>query len=342
MNNFQSYFDDEYNDYESTFDAMSNDRQARRKRKPKVNHQPKKKDSEIIEEIADTTGLEGGFETTYKPSKHEAAWLLKSLRPFYDLNLITDVLAQVKGGKEANVYRCQAHPNTGFDLVAAKVYRPRMFRQLRNDSAYRAGREVLTEDGRPVGKQVLRVERAMTKKSSYGELVRHTSWLMYEFNTLKQLQSLWLPVPKAIQSAENALLMGYIGDEYSAAPTLSQVNLDPDEAAELRDKVLHYIEVMLQNDIVHGDLSAYNILYWQGNITLIDFPQVVNPHSNDHGRHIFTRDVTRVCDYFAAQGAPTNAEAFADKLWNRYCAIATENRLADESRLMPDPDDDEE
>jgi len=52
-------------------------------------------------------------------------------------------LRQVKGGKEATVYCCAAHPATGQDLLAAKVYRPRIFRQLRNDARYRQGRQIL-------------------------------------------------------------------------------------------------------------------------------------------------------------------------------------------------------
>ena len=61
--------------------------------------------------------------------------------------LITDVVAIVKGGKEASVYRCQAHPATGMKWLAAKVYRPRKFRNLRNDKMYRQGRAVLSADG---------------------------------------------------------------------------------------------------------------------------------------------------------------------------------------------------
>src|SRR4051794_28196253 len=73
-----------------------------------------------------------GFQTTYRPGRFERGWLMSSLRAFYDQNLLTDVLAHVKGGKEASVYRCAAHPVTGVELAAAKVYRPRNLRSLRN------------------------------------------------------------------------------------------------------------------------------------------------------------------------------------------------------------------
>ncbi|MCA9903910.1 MAG: hypothetical protein KC547_08640, partial [Anaerolineae bacterium] len=110
---FDSGYDERYDAYETAFDPMKTDRQARRKRKPRVKHQPKKSHEQIMENIADTQGLEGGFETTYVPGLFEEGWLLSSLRSFYDQALITDVLARVRGGKEANVYRCAAHPTTG-------------------------------------------------------------------------------------------------------------------------------------------------------------------------------------------------------------------------------------
>ena len=48
------------------------------------------------------------------------------------------------------VYRCEAHPSMGVEWIAAKVYRPRQFRNLSNDAMYREGRHFLTlEEGRP-------------------------------------------------------------------------------------------------------------------------------------------------------------------------------------------------
>ena len=42
----------------------------------------------------------------------------------------------VKSGKEATVYCCQAHPSTGAKLLAAKVYRSRNNRSFKNDVIY--------------------------------------------------------------------------------------------------------------------------------------------------------------------------------------------------------------
>jgi RIO kinase 1 len=325
---------DQYEDFEARFDPMNTDRRARRQRKPKAHHKPKKNQQSVIEEIADESNAETGFETTYQPGIFEEGWLIDSLRPFYDRGLITDVLARVKGGKEANVYRCAARPETGFSLVAAKVYRPRMFRNLRNDKMYREGRQVLTGDGKIVKTTDHRTMRAIGKKSAFGEEVAHTSWLMYEFNTLKTLRAAGASVPQAISTAGNAILMGYCGDEHMAAPALSEVALDPDEARPLFDEVMRNIVLMLQHSMIHGDLSAYNILYWEGEVTLIDFPQVTDSRSNPHAREILERDIVRVCDYFARQGVESDPQRIFHRLWKRYVELDAELRAADLSALL--------
>jgi RIO kinase 1 len=279
------------------------------------------------------------FETTYVPGHFEQGWLLESLRPFYDRGLITDVLARIKGGKEANVYRCEAHPGTGLKLVAAKVYRPRMFRNLRNDKMYREGRQVLTADGKIVKKTDHRVMRAIDKKSAFGEQVSHTSWLMYEYNTLQRLHTIGASVPQPISSAENALLMSYCGDEHMAAPALSEITLDRDEAKPLFFETLRNVEIMLQNGMIHGDLSAYNILYWDGAITLIDFPQVADSHSNSQAYMILRRDITRVCEYFQDQGVASDPDGIMRRMWKRYVELDARIQAADLSVLTATEDE---
>ncbi|RPJ23897.1 MAG: hypothetical protein EHM33_19545, partial [Chloroflexi bacterium] len=59
-------------------------------------------------------------------------------------------------------------------------------------------------------------------------------------------------------------------------------------------------------------------LYWEGDISLIDFPQVVPPESNPAAWTIFLRDVTRICQYFASQGAKRDARKLAADLWTSH------------------------
>jgi RIO kinase 1 len=337
-----------YGDYEERLDPTHHDRQAHRTRKPKVKQKAKKVQDHIFAELADAASLEtGSSTTTYQPSRHESGWLLNSLQDFITQEYITDVLGIVKGGKEANVYRCQGHPTSGHDLLAVKVYRPRQFRQLRNDKMYREGRHVITNTTRNMlvasGVEITSREeamvRAMGKKTAFGVQVAQTSWLAYEYGTLQQLYALGAAVPQPVAASDNAILMSYVGDESMAAPLLNDVSLERDEAQELFNEVLRNLELMLANGMIHGDLSAYNILYWEGDITLIDFPQVTDSRGNNNAYFILQRDIERVCQYFQRQGVKTDSRGLMRDLWKRYVERDPNERAADLSRLEVKPEE---
>jgi len=256
------------------------------------------------------------FQFTYKAARFEEAWLLDSLVEIAEHKWISDVLRKVKGGKEASVYLCKSGVSVDVPLLAAKIYRPRMLRNLKNDQQYRTGRSDLDESGNVIINDG--TLHAMEKRSAFGEEARHQSWIAYEFTTLEVLHAAGADVPKPYAMEKNAILMGFVGNLSSSAPALNSINLDLDEARPLYERVIHNIDLMLTHGRIHGDLSAYNILYWDGDITLIDFPQVVLPDSNPSSWNIFLRDVTRVCQYFSAQGVQCDARKLASDLWTSH------------------------
>lgn len=269
--------------------------------------------------ISDGGSLEEKFITTYKPARYEEVFLAESLQPLVEKGLIRDVLSLVKGGKEANVYLCEAEPATGRTLVAAKVYRPRQFRNLRNDSMYREGREILNAEGNVIKAQTTnRVIRAINNKSGFGVEVMHGSWVQHEFETLARLHRMNAQVPQPYATGPNVLLMEYIGDRNRPAPPLYSVSLEPNEAKRILREMVANIELMIANNMIHGDLSAYNILFWEREATIIDFPQVSLATKNNNAWFILRRDIQRVCDYFASQGAPTDPDAIARRLWTTH------------------------
>ena len=325
--------DDPYADYVSLFDPMLTDRKARRKRSPKPVHNPKVSDQQIIEKIADESSWETHFQTTYQPSKHEAEWLLNSLSPFFEQSLISDVLTIVKGGKEASVYCCAAHPSMDVEWLAAKVYRPRQFRGLTNDRIYREGRNILTSEGHIIHENKDRIVRAIGKKSAFGQQISHTSWLMHEYQALEKLYEAGGNVPKPYLAGTNAILMSFIGAEIVAAPMLNTIRLEKTEAETLFEVVLKNVELMLQHNLIHADLSAYNILYLQGEITIIDLPQAVDSLGNRNAPAILARDIQRICDYFLSQGVSCEPQMIFRDFWQRYMHVPQHILRADESRL---------
>lgn len=256
------------------------------------------------------------FRMTYRASRHEAIWLEESLANFFHQKWFDDVLRMVKGGKEASVYLCRGSASSGSDYLAAKVYRPRRFRSLKNDWMYREGRRNLDESGREIHNKGM--VHAMEKRTEYGRELLHTSWLEHEFQALAALYEAGADVPRPFASDANAILMEYYGDEVMGAPTLNEVDLRAGEARSLFDRVLHNIELMLKLGRIHGDLSAFNILYWEGEIVLIDFPQVIRPEENRSAYLIFERDVKRVCEYFQRKGVRSNPRQLSSDLWRQY------------------------
>jgi hypothetical protein len=93
---------DPYARYAEQFDPAWRDESARHGRKLQAKPGPKKSQSQIVAELVEPAGMEAGFVITYHPARYEEEWLRSSLRTFYDEHLIRDVLAQVKGGKEAS------------------------------------------------------------------------------------------------------------------------------------------------------------------------------------------------------------------------------------------------
>jgi RIO kinase 1 len=65
---------------------------------------------------------------------------------------------------------------------------------------------------------------------------------------------------------------------------------------------------MVQNGVVHGDLSAYNILAQGDRLVLIDLPQVVDLVGNLNGMDYLHRDCANICAWFRARGLETADE----------------------------------
>jgi RIO kinase 1 len=284
----------------------------RKRSKPKTNQAPVAI-QQFVQHQDDTRST---FKFTYQAARFEEGWLLDSLGFFYEQKWISDVLRKIKAGKEASVYLCRSGELVDTPYVAAKVYRPRMLRNLRNDHLYQEGRVILDDEGREVHDS--HSLHAVITRAGYGEKIRHQSWMAYEYTTLQALFQAKADVPRPFEMGHNAILMSYIGDLATPAPALNEIRLCRDETMPLFQRVMENIDILLNNNLVHGDLSAYNILYWDGCISLIDFPQVVSPGINRNSYAIFTRDVIRVCEYFVDQGLRLNPHQIAANMWTSH------------------------
>jgi RIO kinase 1 len=230
------------------------------------------------------------------------------IETFFSDGWIDEVLFTIKSGKEATVYCCKAAPDRGESHFALKVYKERQYRNFRNTALY--------QEGRVWGGA--RIERAFRNKSRFGREVERADWLSNEFRLLRLLFEAGAAVPRPFAVAGNAVLLAFIGEEGRPAPQLATLRLTPVEAETLLEQALANIEIMLAHHIVHGDLSAYNLLVAGGRLALIDFPQAIDARTNRNAKALLVRDVRNVCRYFAAQGADAEPGNYAEELWNLY------------------------
>ena len=232
----------------------------------------------------------------------------EALDSFFAQGLITKVLSTVKSGKEATVYCCQAGQSTGTERLAAKIYRSRNNRGFKNDAVYREGRVILDAH----------VRRAVQKKSHFGREAQFALWINEEFEVMQALYQAGAEIPRPIAKSEHAILMEYLGDQQQAAPVLQYVELAKDEIRPVFNALMDNITLWLANNYIHADLSAYNILYWQGQVKIIDFPQAVDPRFNSNALALLTRDIENVCRYVARYGLEQDSQRIAEQLWYRF------------------------
>src|SRR5439155_2457513 len=84
-------------------------------------------------------------------------------------------------------------------------------------------------------------------------------------------------VPAPVMFYEGVLLMELVRDgDGRPAPRLIDVAIAPAAAMRVYADLVAQMIAMLCCDLIHGDLSPYNVLAAADGPTIIDFPQVVS------------------------------------------------------------------
>lgn len=220
---------------------------------------------------------------------------------------ITRPLRPMKSGKEATVVLCEAHPRTGRELIAIKEYRPLEERGFRADKGYMAA-DIRTMKNH-------RNKRAIEKKTDWGRQVQEGLWIHREWERLGELHEAGCAVPEPIAQGPRSIAMEYIGSIDGAAPQLHRIRMDRAQARRAWDQIVANVERMLAANVIHGDLSPYNILWWNDRAVIIDFPQAVDPRSARNATDLLERDLANVAKHFERMGLRVDAGSVAHGLW---------------------------
>jgi RIO kinase 1 len=236
------------------------------------------------------------------------------IKPFLDEGLVLELGPAIKSGKEATVFRCIAHPNTGRDQLALKIYRPRTRRSFTNDSLYREGSLI-----HRIGGGNTRAARALLAGSRFGRQVQGFTWCGHEWEILCQLHEAGLPVPEPVRMHADAILMElFVCEDGSVAPPLVGASFDSASAAALFDALCDDVEDMLALHVVHGDLSPYNVLWNGEEYRIIDFPQAVDPRFNPSAERLLVRDLQHLARFCERFGEVPDATEIAADMWLRF------------------------
>ena len=213
-------------------------------------------------------------------------------------------LGILKTGKEAEVSLLErAVPDGPSVVMAAKRYRAAEHRNFHRSAAYVEGRRVRNS----------RDTRAMAKKTAHGRAVAAGQWAWAEWQSLTRLWTLGLPVPYPVQVDGTEILMEWITVDGETAPRLAQLRPDAALLGSYFAQVREVIGQMAAAGMVHGDLSAYNLLAAGERIVIIDLPQVVDLVGNPGGLDFLMRDCANVCGWFRSRGLEVDEhDLFAD------------------------------
>jgi len=126
------------------------------------------------------------------------------------------------------------------------------------------------------------------------------TWAQKEFRNLEQASRAKVRVPKPIAVKNNVLVMEFIGkDGVNAASLKEQAPSDPEKVYAV---LLTYVERLYKKaDLVHGDLSEYNIMMWKGKPVIFDVAQAV-PTSHSMAEFFLRRDLANVNRFFSRLG----------------------------------------
>jgi RIO kinase 1 len=197
---------------------------------------------------------------------------------FMNRGVIDEIHGVVNAGKEARVY--WGKDKQGKEL-AIKIY-------LTLSTEFRKG--------------ILRYIEADPRFKG----VRHDTrslifaWAQKEFKNLQQATRARIRVPKPVVVRNNVLIMEFIGKDGVSAPSMKE--LSPKNPERIYGILMTYLQKLYgKAELVHGDLSEYNIMIWNGHPVIFDVSQAVSV-SHPMAEYLLRRDLTNLNKFFNRLG----------------------------------------
>ena len=187
---------------------------------------------------------------------------------------LEDISGVVNSGKESRIY--WGHGSKG--ELAVKIY-------LTTSAEFKRGMQKYLE-GDPRFSRVSRDTRSLIYL-----------WAQKEYENLRLARDAGVRVPKVVAVEKNILLMEFIGAMGVSAPLLREALLkDPNKTFQ---EIISSVANLYQKaQLVHGDLSEYNIMFWKNHPVIFDFSQAVKLDHPMAGAFL-RRDLSTISKYFS-------------------------------------------
>ncbi|MCJ7762936.1 serine protein kinase RIO [Candidatus Bathyarchaeota archaeon] len=202
---------------------------------------------------------------------------------FLSKGILNEVNGVVSAGKEARVY--WGKTKEGKEL-AVKIY-------LTSSAEFKKGMMMYIE-----GDYRFKNVKHDTRSLIY-------TWAQKEYRNLQEAARAKIRVPTPIALESNVLIMEFLGKDGVSAPTLKEQ--PPDDPIKTYKLLLTYMKRLYQKaELVHGDLSEYNLITWKGKLVMFDMSQSV-PTSHPLAQFLLNRDITNVNRFFNRIGVKVHS-----------------------------------
>ena len=123
-------------------------------------------------------------------------------------------------------------------------------------------------------------------------------WAKKEFRNLSKSFNSGIPCPEPITVIKNILLMKFVGTNGVPSPTLVESEVDYADY----EKAIGIISDLYQKaELVHADLSEYNIFKTENGLVVFDFGSAVDIR-HPKTKEFLERDISNITKFFVKRG----------------------------------------
>lgn len=203
-----------------------------------------------------------------------------------DRGILDSINGIIATGKESVVVHAVGeNPEKGITMgeVAIKIFKTTIT-EFQNRVQYIIGDPVLEQAG---------------KLSRQNPKLTIPLWAEKEMHNLNRMRKNGIACPEVVLLKKHILIMSFIGKDGRAAPTLKNLMFSPELVEKVWNQTVSLmVKLYRECDLIHADLSEYNLMWHENKLWCIDVSQAVRITHPMSFRFLW-RDCTNICKFFA-------------------------------------------